>query len=247
MIVQAIKTHKITQEDQNILKILDQYLPKLEENSVVAITSKIISICEGRIIPINQVDKDELIKQEAEHYLPRHMSKYNFMLTMKYNLLVPSAGIDESNSRDHYVLWPKNPQESANKIRSYLVKKHNLKNLGVVITDSRSMPLRWGVTGAGITHSGFAALNDYRGTPDIFGKELKVTQVNVMDGLAAAAVFEMGEGSEQTPLAIISDLHNVEFQDRNPGPQELDFLRIDIEDDLYAPLIKGIDWKQGGK
>lgn len=244
MKITAIKTHKITKDDTDLFKILDQYMGELEENTVVAITSKIISICEGRIIPIGSADKDELIKQEAELYLPRSMSKYNFMLTMKYNLLVPSAGIDESNTDGYYVLWPKNPQETANKIRQYLVDKFHIKNIGVVITDSRTMPLRWGVTGTAIAHSGFAALNDLRGTKDIFGRELKVTQVNVMDALAGAAVFEMGEGSEQTPIAVISEVSSVTFQDRNPSQEELDFLHINVEDDLYAPLLKAVDWKK---
>jgi F420-0:gamma-glutamyl ligase len=65
-----------------------------------------------------------------------------------------------------------------------------------------------------------------------------------MDALAAASVFEMGEGAEQTPLAVITDLNKVEFQDRNPTQEELDFLKIDIEDDLYAPLLKSVEWKK---
>ena len=246
MKITPIRTHKIEAQDTDLLTILDQYLPVvIPENSIVAITSKIVSICEGRLLPINSVDKNELIKQEADFYLPRSMSKYNFLLTIKYGLLIPSAGIDESNSNGFYVLWPSNPQKSANLIREHLGKTRNLKNLGIVITDSRSMPLRWGVTGAGLSYSGFSALNDLRGTHDIFGRELKVTQVNVMDAIASAAVFEMGEGSEQTPLAIVSDLKNVDFQNRNPTYEELNALHIEIDDDLYAPLLKSVNWKKG--
>ncbi len=244
MKVVPIKTHPITQEDTNIISVIDQYISKLEEKSVVAITSKIISICEGRLVKIGSIDKDELIKQEAEMYLDRSLSRYNFLLTMKYNLLVPSAGIDESNANGFYVLWPKNPQETANQIREHLSEKFGLSKIGVVITDSRTTPLRWGVTGTAISHSGFAALNDLRGEKDIFGRELRVTQVNVMDALAGAAVFEMGEGPEQTPLAVITDLPKVDFQNRNPTQEEHDFLHIDIEDDLYAPLLKSVDWKK---
>jgi putative folate metabolism gamma-glutamate ligase len=244
MNVQAIKTHPITAKDTNILDVIDGYVTTLEEGSIVAVTSKIVSICEGRLVKIGSIDKDELIKQEAEQYLPRSLSKYNFLLTVKFNLLVPSAGIDESNANGFYVLWPKNPQETANQIREHLSRKFNLKQVGVIITDSRTTPLRWGVTGTAIAHSGFTALNDLRGKNDIFGRELRVTQVNVMDALAAASVFEMGEGAEQTPLAVITDLNKVEFQDRNPTQEELDFLKIDIEDDLYAPLLKSVEWKK---
>jgi len=37
MILTGVKTHKITQKDKDILKILDRYVKKLSENSVVAV------------------------------------------------------------------------------------------------------------------------------------------------------------------------------------------------------------------
>jgi len=55
----------------------------------------------------------------------------------------------------------------------------------------------------------------------------------------------MGEGSEQTPLAVIDDAPFVEFQDRDPTVAELEPLRVPPEDDLYAPLLEGVPWQQG--
>ena len=107
------------------------------------------------------------------------------------------------------------------------------------------MPLRAGVTGVAIAHSGFRALNDYIGTMDVFGHALRMTQVDVADALAAAAVLVMGEGSEQTPLAILGDLSFVTFQERNPSAEELQQLRMDPNDDLFAPLLQGVTWRQG--
>ena len=100
---------------------------------------------------------------------------------MKHNLIIPSSGIDESNGDGYYILWPADPQKTANEIREYLTEKHSLGKLGVVITDSKTTPLRWGVTGVSVSHSGFAALNDYIGTKDIFGRELHFTKTNIMD------------------------------------------------------------------
>ncbi len=247
MIVTSIKTHKITQEDKDIFAILDKYLPKLEENAVVAVSSKIVAICEGRIVPLDDKTKDELVEQEAELYLPSSENKYGFSIAVKGNMFVASAGVDESNGNGYYVLWPQDPQASANAIREHLVKKHNLKNLGVVLTDSKTTPLRWGVTGIAVAHSGFAALEDYIGIPDVFGRPMHVTKTNVMDSLAASAVFVMGEGSEQTPLAIVTDVPAVKFQDRNPTHEELDLLKISIDEDLYAPILKKVEWKKGKK
>ena len=245
MIIQTIKTEKILLKKQNIFKILDKYIKKLSEGSVLAITSKIISICEGRFIDINKANKQDLIEKQSEFFLPSSESKYDITLTIKNNLLVPTAGIDESNAQDHYILWPKDPQTTANKIREYLRRKFNLKKFGIIITDSKTSPLRWGVTGIAIAHSGFCALNNYIGKPDIFGRQLKVTKSNIMDGLAVSSVLAMGEGEEQTPMAIINDLPFVKFQSRNPTKKELEQLHISIEEDLYAPLLKGVEWKKG--
>jgi len=245
MKVTPIKTHKITKKDKDIFKILDRYLPKLLEKSVIAVTSKIIAICEGRVVRKDLATKDELTKQEAEWYLPRHLSKYDFCISIKHNTFTASAGVDESNGNGYYVLWPKDPQKSANVIRLHLKQRFNLKNIGVIITDSKTTPLRWGVTGVALAHSGFSALNSYIGKPDVFGRLLKAEKLNVADTLATAAVGVMGEGNEQTPLAIIEDLPFVKFHDRNPTEKEIASLSISIEDDLYTPLLRSVKWKKG--
>ncbi len=243
MYITAVRTHKITKDDKDVFAILDAYLPKLSDKTVVVVTSKILAIIEGRIVKIGEISKDELVVKEAELYLPPTESKYHFSLTIKNNLLIPSAGIDESNGNGYYVLWPKNPQQWANDIREYLTKKFHISSLGVIITDSKTTPLRWGVTGVTIAYSGFLPLNDQVGIPDLFGRVMQATKVNVIDGLAAAAVVTMGESNEQTPLAVIKDAPFVQFVDRNPTKEELASLHIEMEDDLYAPLLKSVEWK----
>lgn len=245
MQIQAINTHKITPSGQELFAVLDAYTPVLDEESVLAVTSKIISLCQGRVVHIGEVDKQQLVESEADYFLPPDANRYQVSLTIKDNILIPSAGIDESNSDHHYVLWPTDPQGVANAIRSHLCRRFGRQRLGVLITDSKTTPLRWGVTGVAVAHSGFAALNDYIGRSDLFGRPLRMTKVNVADALAAAAVLVMGEGDEQTPLAVISDLPFVRFQERDPTPEELQGLRIALEDDLYAPLLKSVPWRGG--
>jgi dihydrofolate synthase / folylpolyglutamate synthase len=245
MIVQPYKTHKITAGD-NMYKLLDKYLPKLEEKSVVAVTSKIVGICEGRLIKAQSTEqKFKLAEKEAEYYLPPEENQYGIMLSINHNLLVASAGIDASNSDGYFSLWPKDPQKSVNNIREYLVKNHKRKHLGVILTDSKLSPLRWGVTGYAITHSGFKALNSYIGKPDLFGRIMHAEQTNVMDSLASAAVVTMGEGDEQQPLAVITDVPFVTFQDRNPTQKELEALKIAIKDDVYAAMLRSVRWRKG--
>jgi len=120
MKILPIKTHKIRPYKQGLFDILDKYLPSLKEGSIVAITSKIISICEGRVAKIGEADKKELVEKEAEYFLSPEKSKYNVTLAIKGNLLIPTAGIDESNGNGYYILWPENPQKTANEVRKYL-------------------------------------------------------------------------------------------------------------------------------
>lgn len=246
--ITPIKTHKITNKDKSIFQVLDRYIKKLPEKSIVAVSSKIISITEGRIVEIKKGDldqKDELIKEESQFYLPRTINKYGVSFTITNNILAAAAGIDESNGGGYYILWPKNPQKSANMIRSYLSSRFNLSNIGVIITDSKATPLRWGVTGLAIAHSGFQALNSYVGKEDLFGRKFEFEKVNVMDSLATAATYVMGEGAESTPLAIIEDIPDIIFQKRSPTKKELSQLRIALEDDLFAPLLQSVKWKRG--
>lgn len=245
MKVISVKTHKITTEDKNIFSILDKYLSKLEENTVIAITSKIIAIAEGSVVEGNNIDKEKLAEEASEYYLPKETNKYGFTLSVKNGTFIASAGIDESNGNGLLVLWPKDPWRSAAEIRDYIRKKYSIKNLGVIVTDSKTTPLRWGVTGVGIAYAGFSPLNSYIGKPDIFGRALHVTKENVLDGLAAAAVLVMGEGSEQTPIAQINDIPFIEWQEENPTKEEIASLRISLEEDVYAAMLTAAPWKKG--
>lgn len=269
MKIEAIKTPKITSKDRDLFKILDSALPEIKENTVVAITSKIISLTQGRVIRKGpegtdgpkepEAIKDQLIKREAQWYLPRDKNPYHVSLTITNNMLVPTAGIDESNADGNYVLWPKDPQKAANDIREHIktsLERRGLSRLkiGVIITDSKTTPLRWGVTGMAIAYSGIVPLKDYVGKEDLFGRKFVFEKQNIVDSLATAAALVMGEGAEQTPIAVISDLladrHGiplVEFVDRNPTDEELKSLIINKDEDLYAPLLSGVNWEKGEK
>lgn len=245
MNIHAIKTDKVYASQKTLCEFLDASLQSLPEKSILAITSKIVSLCEGRIIPIGTREKIDIIKEECEAYILPEENSYGITLTLKNNILIPMAGIDESNAEGCYVLWPENLQKSTNDIRDYLRKKWNLKDFGVIITDSKTTPLRWGTTGICLSYSGFSPLHDYRGTPDIFGRHLVYTQANIMDGLASASVLLMGEGNEQTPLALIEDISFVQFQDAHPSEEEITNLHIDMEKDVYAPLLRSSLWEKG--
>lgn len=235
MIVTPIKTERIRPNTLDIFEVLDKFLPALQENTVIAITSKVVSICEGRLVPYSQTTRDELIKQESDYYIMDEESERR--LTITKNILIPRAGIDASRYNRSYILWPEDPQASANRIRQHLLKTHNLKNVGIIITDSTTAPLVRGVRGIAIAHSGFLATK----------KGLSNVRVSIAQGLAAAAVVTMGEGAEQTPLAIISDVPFVQFTRSNPRQSELNTLNLDFKEDIYGRLLSSVAWQKGNK
>ncbi|MFH1827347.1 MAG: coenzyme F420-0:L-glutamate ligase [bacterium] len=109
------------------------------------------------------------------------------------------------------------------------------------------VPLRWGMLGVAISHSGFLAIKNYIGTLDLFGKTLEVSTSNIADALATTAVLIMGEGSEQIPIVIMENLNFVEFKDSNPDKTELSKLHVGLKDPMYAPFFKRVNWKKGKK
>lgn len=247
MIVKAIKTRKFLPPKDDIWDLLS-VIKTLKENSVVAVTSKVVSIGEGRCVRFTDATKDELAIKEADKYLPRRLSPGGWILqTIKNNILVASSGVDESNGANYFILWPKNPMKSAERIWKFLKKKFNLKNLGIIITDSRLVPLRRGVVGISIGHFGFKPLKDYRGKKDLFGREFKMETSNLPDSLATAAVLEMGEGSETQPIAIISDISSIEFIQNEFKPKLKDEkFNIPYKDDMFYPFFSAVKWKKGG-
>src|SRR3989344_3515489 len=108
---------------------------RLHEGDIVAISSKVVSIGEGRCVPLDEADKLALTKREADYYLLPAKSKWRRIFTIAGGALLGSAGLDESNANGHYVLYPENPYKSARALRAWLKREHGLKTLGVIITD----------------------------------------------------------------------------------------------------------------
>lgn len=241
MHVIAFKTTPVKPYD-NMDDFLRAHVPPLQEGSVLAITSKILSLCQGRIISKEEVSKADLIAQEADRIADIKDHPYGLTITIKNNLLLASAGIDESNGDGAYILYPEHLQETTNHIWTLLRARDTIQHLGVIVTDSHTTPFRMGVTGLALSYCGFMPLYSYVNEPDIFGRLLRVTQINLLDALATAAVYVMGEGAECTPLAHITEAPKIEFLDRAPSLSELQSVIVPLENDLYAPLWQGIQW-----
>jgi dihydrofolate synthase / folylpolyglutamate synthase len=207
----------------------------VHERMILAVTSKIVSLAEGRLVSRALTDKASLVRKEADIFLGE--AGYGCMLTVKEGLFIPSAGIDESNSAGgDFILYPAEPFSAARLLWENLRDAWELEELGILLTDSRTFPLRWGVTGVCLSYWGFRAVKSMIGSEDLFGRPLQMTKINRADAFASAAVVTMGEGSERRPLALLSGME-CEFTEHT-DPSEL---RIEPKDDLYFPLFRGFE------
>jgi F420-0:gamma-glutamyl ligase len=145
---------------------------QLKDGDILAVTSKIVSLAEGRLIAQRLVTKADLVRREADHYLVD--TTYGTALTIKDGILLPAAGIDESNSADGaFILYPKNPVASAKALYEKLRSKFGYSNIGVIFTDSHTQPLRCGVTGIALASWGFHQTKKLIGQPDLFGEKFR--------------------------------------------------------------------------
>jgi coenzyme F420-0:L-glutamate ligase len=216
----GIKTPLIKPGD-NIAEVIADSLEKqglqLQDNDVFVIAESPVATSEHRLVLLDSVRPSGKAVQLAEKYQldPREMELIlqecdeifggvpGAALTITKGTLAPNAGIDSSNAPDGYVvLLPKNPQESAARIRRYIQDRCNCL-IGVIIGDSRTQPLRLGCVGIAIGTSGIVPVEDARGTFDLFGKELKITRKAVADNLVSAAQLLMGEAGESVPAVLI--------------------------------------------
>lgn len=226
MKVSAVRT-RIFKENEDLVAFIVRHVPKLKDGSILAVTSKIVALAEGRTA--NAKDKEKIIRAESDWAMK---TKYVW-LTEKDGMLLANAGVDESNAVGKLVLLPRDSFKAASSLHKKLRKHYKIKKLGVVVTDSRIMPLRAGVVGIALGYAGFRGLRDYRGERDIFGRVFKFTQTDVADSLATAAAVVMGEGKEYQPLAVITGAP-VEFTEQT----NRDELLIPFEDDMYRPLFR---------
>lgn len=207
----GIKTRRLMPPRDTLLSALVEADFRPCNGDVLVLSSKVVAIDEGRCVAQSETDKTDLVAKEADAYIPKRYNKYGFELSIVHYALIASAGVDGSNCGDYYTLLPKKPMESARRLHRQLCDIYGLTDFGVVIADSHSLPMRRGIQDISIGFWGFNPLKDYRGTKDLFGHELRVSQANIPDTLAAAAGGIMGQGAECIPAVLCRDWPNIVF------------------------------------
>ncbi len=205
---------------QNIIQSLSNTQIKLQNGDVLVIAQKIVSKAEGRMVDLREVEpsfeatklaveteKDprlvEMILQESRSIIRTRPG----LIIAEHNqgFICANAGIDHSNvagSSDWILLLPKDSDASAAMIRKELEKSLGVQ-VAVLIIDSHGRAWRNGTVGITIGLSCLPGIEDKRGTKDMFGYELKVTEIAVADELAAAASLMMGQVDEGTPVVHV--------------------------------------------
>lgn len=215
---------------EDLAAFISRHIPHVAERSIVAVASNLFALWKGDIVPYESAaQKEALILRESSSALKTPLA----WLTIKDGMVMTNAGIDESNADGNLLLLPPDCYALAEQLRQALCAAWNVKELGVLVTDSMILPLRAGVVGAAVAYAGFKGVRDLRGQPDIFGKKLEVTLVDAADSLASAAALCMGEANEQTPLCVIENAP-VEFR---PGAFSNE-IKYPVENDLYTPLFQ---------
>ncbi|WP_078314868.1 coenzyme F420-0:L-glutamate ligase [Mycobacterium sp. D16Q16] len=183
--------------------------PWVRDGDVIVITSKIISKAEGRIVaaPTDPEARDalrrKLIDSESVRVLAR---KGKTLITENtIGIVQAAAGIDASNvDTAELVLLPVDPDASATAVRAALSRQLGV-NVAVVITDTMGRAWRNGQTDAAIGSSGISVLYGYAGAKDKHGNELQVTEVAIVDEIAAAADLVKGKLTD-VPVAVVRGL-----------------------------------------
>lgn len=196
----------------------------LEEGDILVLAQKIVSKSEGRIRNLSKVVPSkkaielaeytkkkprlvELILSESRSII--RVRPGTIIVEHRLGFICANAGIDHSNvlgswgnKEDWVLLLPEHPDKSAKLIRKRLENASGV-NLGVLIIDSHGRAWRTGAVGMTIGLSGLPGLIDLRGQSDLFGYQLRTTQVAAADELAAAASLVMGQAAEGSPVVHV--------------------------------------------
>ncbi len=176
----------------------------LEDRDIIVVTHKVVSKQEGRIAEISdEAAYRTLVEGEAVRIVRRRGDLV--IAQTRHGFICANAAVDRSNIAEGFaVLLPVDPDRSAHRLRT-LIERATGTTIGVIITDTFGRPWRRGLVDVAIGVSGVQAIVDLRGTTDAYGNELNVTEIAVVDEIAAAADLVMGKAT-QIPVAVVRGL-----------------------------------------
>ncbi|MFX0060758.1 MAG: coenzyme F420-0:L-glutamate ligase [Candidatus Hermodarchaeota archaeon] len=212
----GVKTPIITPSTDILKTVLDLKLD-LKDRDILIIASKVIAIAENSIRELKSVRPSaqahnlakktdlaaefvQIILEEADEILDYAPG---VLLTLRKNILQANAGVDQSNAIPGTVtLLPRDPAGTALYLHHQIFKKTG-KKVAIIISDSKTNPLRRGTSGIALGVAGMAAVSDERGKEDLFHHIMRITWRAIADNLVCLSQLIMGETAEQTPIVIV--------------------------------------------
>lgn len=207
-----------------LLEALGRAGIRLRSGDIVAVTQKVVSKAEGRLVDLGEIRpspealrlaqesrKDPRLVEVILRESRKVMRVRPGLIIVRHRLgfVCANAGVDHSNVRgeggrpeDWVLMLPEDPEASARRIRERLEQAAG-EPVGVVILDSHGRAWRLGTVGVAVGVSGMPALLDLRGRPDLFGYRLQVTQVGIADEVASAASVVTGQAAEGVPAVHV--------------------------------------------
>lgn len=201
-----------------IISALEKQNIAIEKGDIFLIAETIISKAEGNIIDISKLNPSEEAisiakKTKKDPHLVEAILRESkeivelgpdFIISeTKHGFICANAGIDESNVNTGLATpLPKDPNKTAEDIRKNL-EKFFKKEIAIIITDTQGRAFRNGAVGVAIGCSGISPIWERAGEKDLYNKELQITEIAIVDELAAAASLLMGQADEGIPVVII--------------------------------------------
>ncbi|MFE9653004.1 coenzyme F420-0:L-glutamate ligase [Micromonospora sp. NPDC006431] len=211
-------------EGDDLAAMIATAAPWLRDGDVLVVTSKIVSKAEGRLVdvpadgPDRLAARDEVLAAETARVVAARGATR--IVQTHHGFVMASAGIDASNvDKTRLVLLPRDPDASARALRAALRDQYHL-DVAVIISDTMGRPWRNGLTDVALGVAGMPAIRDHRGEIDPYGNELQLTQMAVVDELAAAGELIKGK-CDQVPVAVVRGYLGVAGADDGEGARVL--------------------------
>lgn len=174
----------------------------LVDGDVLVVTQKVVSKAEGRLEPIDPDDPrghKAIVERESVRVLRRRGDLV--IAETAHGFVCANAGVDLSNVEAGYAaLLPVDSDRSARRLRDAIRHRHGIE-VAVIVSDTFGRPWRRGLTDVAIGCAGILPVADLRGSTDSLGRELQVTEVCIVDELAAAADLVCGKAAG-VPVAV---------------------------------------------
>jgi coenzyme F420-0:L-glutamate ligase/coenzyme F420-1:gamma-L-glutamate ligase len=208
----------------------------LASGDVLVVAHKVVSKSEGRVRRLTDLEpcdraralaaehgKDARVVQAVLDESAEILRARDGVLicVTRHGLVCANAGVDLSNvSGDgQLVLLPEDPDASARRLRGGVELALGVRP-AVVVSDSFGRAWRLGQTDVAIGAAGLVPLDAWRGRPDAYGRELRVTEIAVADAVTAAADLARAKDSRE-PAVLVRGLERFVTEADGPGAAAL--------------------------